>query len=72
MIDVVPRETRSDADKMVLGEQERFRLAIAQKCKQTDGSSREEQKRQNYEQQNAGAKDFPRDIRHSAPLVTLL
>ena len=68
MVGVVPRETRSDADKMMLGQRKRLRMAIAKKCKQTDGSGCEEEKRQNDEQQDAGAKASPKDLRHSAPL----
>jgi len=42
MVGVVPREIRGDAYKMMLGQGERFRMAVAEKRKQTDGSGREE------------------------------
>jgi hypothetical protein len=72
VVGVIPRETRSDADKMVLSQRERFRMAIAKKRKQTDRTGREEEKGQNDEQQDTRAKASPEDLRHSAPLVTLL
>jgi hypothetical protein len=53
---------------MVLRQRQRFRVTIAKKCKQTDGSGREEEKRQNDEQQDARAEASPEDLRHSAPL----
>jgi hypothetical protein len=52
---------------MMLGQGERFCMAIAEKCKQTNGGGREEKKRQNDEQQDAGAKASPKDFRHHAP-----
>jgi hypothetical protein len=42
MIGIVPREIRGHADKMMLGQGERFRMAIAKEGKQADGGSGKE------------------------------
>ncbi len=52
----------------MLGQRERFCMAIAEKRKQTNGGGGKEEERQNDEQQDAGAKASPKDLRHSAPL----
>jgi hypothetical protein len=41
---IIPCETGSHADKVMLSQGECFRMAIAQKRKQTDGGRRKENK----------------------------
>jgi len=57
---------------MMLGQRERFRMAIAEKRKQTDGGGGKEEERQNDEQQDAGAEASPKDRRHSGSSLIML